>query len=67
MSPTWQQILINWAPLFVMLGGIWAVIFLPMRRAVARARETTANQLAETKRQNDALERIATALEKLKP
>ena len=61
---TTGQILLNWAPLFVILIGIWLVLIRPLRGATARAREVTATQLAETKRQNDALERIANALEK---
>ena len=60
---SWQEILINWAPMLLLIG-VW-IFFIFLMRGAGKGRWT--EQITETRRQNDALERIATALEKLKP
>jgi ATP-dependent Zn protease len=66
MTAIWQEILINWGPMLLLIG-VWVFFLFAMRNGTARGRKLSADQIAEAKRQSDALERIATALEKLKP
>jgi hypothetical protein len=66
MNATWQQILINWTPM-LLLTGVWAFFLATARRGAGRSQQIAEEQAAEKRRMNDALERIAGALEKLKP
>jgi len=62
-SPWWVSLLINWLP-FLVLILVWVILAGAMRRGLwRRTTELSEAQLAEMRRLNALMERIAVALE----
>ena len=59
MNVDWMEVFINWFPMLLLIG-VWIFFLLRMRGGTKFQRDC----LDLTRRQADALERIAAALEK---